>query len=64
MVRCSLQETKTFNMSLNGETKTVKIHEVQVHPTKKYPSSRRSNVRIIRGSHEVNSWFRQSRSKV
>jgi len=31
------KKSKSFNMSLNGEVKAVKIHEVQVHPTKRIP---------------------------
>lgn len=31
------QGEKTFNMVLNGETKLVKIHEVQIHPIKRFP---------------------------
>ncbi|MFW7378161.1 MAG: hypothetical protein ACOH5I_05090 [Oligoflexus sp.] len=31
------QGGKQFNLSLNGETKLVKIQEVQIHPIKRHP---------------------------
>jgi large subunit ribosomal protein L25 len=31
------QGEKTFNLVLDGETKLVRIHEVQVHPLKRQP---------------------------